>query len=71
MPDTTYTTANTNKVEEMGNDIIYDYSLDYNEIIMMSLSVLQNSKKLYDEKIKEYDKKMKELEERISLIEQK
>ena len=71
MPDTTYTTANTDKIEGMGNDVIYDYGLDYNEIIMMSLAVLQNSKKLYDEKIKEYDKKMKELEERISLLEQK
>ena len=71
MPETVYSTANTNKVEEIGNDIIYNYSLDYNEIIMMSLAVLQNSKKLYDEKIKEYDKKLKELEERISLLEQK
>lgn len=57
-PDDEYNTANTSDLE---NDILYDYSLNYNEIIMMSLSVLQNSKK-------ENEKKIKDLEEEVASL---
>ena len=63
MPETTYTTANTYKIEEIGNDIIYDYCVDYNEIIMMSLAVLQNSKKKYEKKIEDLEKRIIQLEQ--------
>ncbi len=66
MPDTTYTTANTDKIEEMGNDVIYDYGLDYNEIIMMSLAVLQNSKKIYEQQIKDLTTEVTSLKNSIS-----
>ena len=66
MPDATYTTANTDKIEEMGNDVIYDYGLDYNEIIMMSLAVLQNSKKIYEQQIKDLTTEVTSLKNSIS-----
>ena len=52
IPDDEYNTANTSDLE---NDILYDYSLNYNEIIMMSLAVLQNSKKENEKKIKDLE----------------
>lgn len=66
LPKETYNTTNfLYDIERVGNTLVYDYSVDYTELIMMCLSALQSSKKKYEEKINNLEERLAKLEERL------
>ena len=66
LPEENYETANIFDVERVGNKLIWDYTLDYTELTMMSLSVLQETKKKHEQEIAKMQNTINELIEVVN-----
>lgn len=65
MPEAHYTTANVYAYETIGNELIYNYTVDYREYTMLALAALQNYKKKSADMIESLAERIKVLEDRL------